>query len=280
MQSFFGLGFFVAPQRAIFFFCHRPGRQGALLIGGPTCPICAVSWRPVLYARKGAPTRNKEHRSARTTADSEKNVHPPKETLPREQTKEEKRMTRYTNALPFCSPAVARIPHGTTLLLAMSLVCCVALLDANPALCAATHATERQTGADTCESIGEAEPCYRRCGCEWCPPPGQGAGCHTVMANATIHGGPCADGRPGRRDAFWSCHRDAVAWIIAASVGLLCIVCTLVGVTCWCCRRRIASLCREAVAYCCHSEWHWMRAPTSDKVWLGDYVAAPHHVNP
>ena len=164
--------------------------------------------------------------------------------------------------------ARTRLPL-TALVLAVTL--CV-VLGIDGASCAHTTGRRVRLGADaSCESIDEAESCYRRCGCEWCSG-GRGAGCHTILANATVHGGPCDGGRPGRRDAFWSCHRDAMAWVIAGSIGLLCVVCTLVGVTCWCCRRRLASLCRETVAYCCHSEWHWMRAPTSDKVWLGALI--------
>ncbi|AGO83459.1 hypothetical protein psal_cds_60 [Pandoravirus salinus] len=134
-----------------------------------------------------------------------------------------------------------------------------------------------------CESLVEDETCYRRCGCEWCGP-GHGHGCHTIPAagspaNAT---GPCAGGKPGRRDAFWSCHREAVAWIAGSIVGALATAFLVVVGACWCHRKKVA-------ARCC--AWRRRRQgnqhnharindAAGDDVWLGGYVSMPRYINP
>jgi hypothetical protein len=98
-----------------------------------------------------------------------------------------------------------------------------------------------------CAAIESDDECARTCGCAWCPS-GPDEGCR---ANDAKNGGPCG-GRPGRTDSFWSCHKDAVAWlggtIGAALVIVLCIVAVLLCR--WpsgCCRRTGARLRRR----CC-----------------------------
>ncbi|AVK76727.1 hypothetical protein pmac_cds_39 [Pandoravirus macleodensis] len=135
-----------------------------------------------------------------------------------------------------------------------------------------------------CESIVDDEACYRRCGCEWCGP-GRGHGCHSIppasAANAT---GPCADGKSGRRDAFWSCHREAVAWIAGGIVGAMAMA-FFVGVAlCWCHRKRVATRC--CTGCCGVGDRSRRRACINNDdgaggdVWLGGYVSMPRYVNP
>lgn len=135
-----------------------------------------------------------------------------------------------------------------------------------------------------CESIVDDEACYRRCGCEWCGP-GRGHGCHSIppasAANAT---GPCADGKSGRRDAFWSCHREAVAWIAGGIVGAMAVA-FFVGVAfCWCHRKKVAARCCTG---CCGADDRSRRRACINNddgaggdVWLGGYVSMPRYVNP
>nr|UDO47254.1 hypothetical protein [Pandoravirus massiliensis] len=136
-----------------------------------------------------------------------------------------------------------------------------------------------------CESIIDDEACYRRCGCEWCGP-GRGYGCHSIppasAANAT---GPCADGKPGRRDAFWSCHREAVAWIAGGIVGVMATA-FFVGVgLCWCHRKKVAARCCRH-GWCGRSDRRRRTCINGDDrkndgdVWLGGYVSMPRYVNP
>lgn len=139
-----------------------------------------------------------------------------------------------------------------------------------------------------CESLDDGESCYRRCGCEWCGP-GEGHGCHTIpspsgnhMANGTDPRpsnatGPCAGGKPGRRDAFWSCHRDVVAWVAGGMVGIAATVFLVVVGACWCHRKRVA-------ARCCRwrrrGDHRYSRLNDTDEVWLGGYVSMPRYVGP
>nr|UMO79177.1 hypothetical protein [Pandoravirus belohorizontensis] len=133
-----------------------------------------------------------------------------------------------------------------------------------------------------CEAVIGDEACYRRCGCEWCGP-GAGHGCHTIPAGGSANAtGPCAGGKPGRRDAFWSCHREAVAWIAGGVVGATATAFLVVVGACWCHRKKVA-------ARCCG--WRRRRAAQRDRtrindaaggddVWLGGYVSMPRYVNP
>lgn len=135
-----------------------------------------------------------------------------------------------------------------------------------------------------CESIVDDEACYRRCGCEWCGP-GRGHGCHSIPSASTANAtGPCADGKSGRRDAFWSCHREAVAWIAGGIVGAM-TVAFFVGVAlCWCHRKKVAARC---CAGCCGVGDRSRRHACINNddgaggdVWLGGYVSMPRYVNP
>ncbi|WBR14211.1 hypothetical protein pkur_cds_36 [Pandoravirus kuranda] len=133
-----------------------------------------------------------------------------------------------------------------------------------------------------CESIVDDEACYRRCGCEWCGP-GRGHGCHSIPpASSGNVTGPCADGKPGRRDAFWSCHREAVAWVAGGIVGAMAMA-FFVGVAlCWCHRKKVAARC---CAGCCGRSSRLRRRGCINNnddgdVWLGGYVSMPRYVNP
>ncbi|BCU03222.1 hypothetical protein [Pandoravirus japonicus] len=134
-----------------------------------------------------------------------------------------------------------------------------------------------------CEAVVGDEACYRRCGCEWCGP-GAGHGCHTIPAvsgpaNAT---GPCAGGKPGRRDAFWSCHREAVAWIAGGVVGAAATAFLVAVGVCWCHRKKVAARCcawrRRYAAQ--RDRTRINDAAAGDDVWLGGYVSMPRYVNP
>ncbi|AVK74486.1 hypothetical protein pqer_cds_64 [Pandoravirus quercus] len=132
-----------------------------------------------------------------------------------------------------------------------------------------------------CESLIDDEVCYRRCGCEWCGA-GQGHGCHTIpAAGSTNTTGPCAGGKPGRRDAFWSCHREAVAWIAGGIVGAAATAFLIVVGTCWCHRKKVAARCcawRRRRQGNLHN--HARINDAAGDVWLGGYVSMPRYVNP
>lgn len=132
-----------------------------------------------------------------------------------------------------------------------------------------------------CEAVVGDEACYRRCGCEWCGP-GAGHGCHTIpaagSANAT---GPCAGGKPGRRDAFWSCHREAVAWIAGGVVGATATAFLVVVGACWCHRKKVAArCCGWRRRYAAQRDRTRINDAAGDDVWLGGYVSMPRYVNP